>query len=458
MMIGRINNLLDRLEIPFVLFWEFMLIIRMVSVYTLLPSTLDSGIFTVIAFVGACLLLRNGILWLMRKKKLDLLLVIFTIAMGVSSIASFTGLVANIKIIFWQMLFFFVVYELGNREDKRIFVYVEKLLIFLWFVLVSISLGMFLARFSYTMPLDKLYYGIRLGFFENRLYGVFVDPNYAATISVVALLFSIHLNTKTTSNLFKGFLGLNIAFQFLYVVLSGSRTAQIELFAAAIVLSFFISYSTMKNINGIKKIVKPALTAICVVLATGVLYIGTQKVSVTIINQIDQTTSVQRPEDDEGITLNREDVDTNSDSSNGRLKLWASAFEIFKTRKLVGTSPRNYVEYAQEHLPNTWISLKEQTPHNFFFYLLATTGLLGTIPFTLFILVKIFQSLATLFNMKTSKYFSFVYAVTIALVILISACLITDIVLVNKLGAMLFFLYLGRVNYRNTEIKKEELG
>lgn len=36
---------------------------------------------------------------------------------------------------------------------------------------------MFFIQYSYTAPLDKIYNGLRIGFFENRLYGVFADPN-----------------------------------------------------------------------------------------------------------------------------------------------------------------------------------------------------------------------------------------------------------------------------------------
>lgn len=460
MYLNKINGLLDRIEIPFLLFWEFMLIVRMVSVYSLLPSSFDSGIFSLIAIIGIALLLRTGILWLLKRKKLEFLLILFTIAIFVSSVVAFDGLLSNLKIIFWQMLYFFVVYEIGNRNEKKSFDYVEKLLVFTWFILVSIALGMFLMRYSRAIPLDKLYHGIRLGFFQNRLFGIFSDPNFAATISVITILFSAHLFVKSVK-IMKIFLLVNTLFQFIYIVLSGSRTAQLELFVVTISLAFFITYRLNLKGSFFKKYLLPVGISILTVAVVYIGYGGTQKISVAVINEINQ---MNEKEDiannfvsDDSIsdvptTLNRDDVTSNADASNGRFELWRSAYDIFRTRKLLGTSPRNYLQYAKTELPNTWIAVKEMTPHNFFFYLLATTGLLGTIPFILFLVIKIVNSLRQLIKANLKNYYEYLYYISVVLVVLVSACLLTDIVLVNKLGAFLFYLYMGKVNFMNNHI------
>ncbi|MEQ7178202.1 O-antigen ligase family protein [Enterococcus thailandicus] len=452
MILNNVNKVLDKAEMPFILFWEFMLIIRMVSLYSVIPSIFDSLIFGIIAIVGGCLLARNGILWILKKKKLDLLLIIFTLAMLISSLVSGTGLLSNIKIIFWQMLFFFVVYEMSSKKNTKLFEWFEKILVGLWFLLVTISLGMFLVRFSYTMPLDKLYYGVRLGFIENRLYGVFVDPNYAATISMISLLFSIHLYFQTNHKVFKSFLIVSSLFQYFYIVLSGSRTAQIELFAVIVISGFFLTFYFRKSNSLLKRTLHSTIIAFVLFLISMFLFVGTQKASVVLINSIDQHTIIKKHSTHEKeLSLQRKDVGEDADISNSRFKLWNSAFEIFESKKLLGTSPKNMFSYAKENLPQTWIAQKEQTPHNFFFYLLATTGLLGTIPFTLFLVIKIVQTLINLWKLKIKHYTRYLYWANIALVVLISACLITDIVLVNKLGAMVFFLYLGRLTYNNLE-------
>ncbi|PZL70281.1 O-antigen ligase domain-containing protein [Enterococcus plantarum] len=454
-MIKKANEILDKVEIPFILVWEFMLILRMISTYSLIPSKFDSIIFTIISLVGGLLLIRNGVDWFQKRQRPSVLLLLFTLVLIVTSVINRqTGLTANFKLIIWQVLLFFVVYEIGKKNQKKLFKLVEKILVFTWLVLVIISLGMFFVQFKYTAPLDKLYYGIRMGFVENRLYGVFVDPNYAATISVVAICFSLHLFTEAKVKLYKGLLIVSVILEFLFVVLSGSRTATIEIMAITVVWVFFYFYYNKKSTALIQRLIYSAVVSLIAVVALFLLMDVTQKVSVVSAEAVSKVIVIKNVEKD-NISLDRPDTGEDADISNSRFKLWNSAFEIFETKPLVGTSPKGMIPYAKKHLSNTWISIKEQTPHNFMFYLLATTGLLGTIPFMIFILYNVFKSLRTLFKMNTRNYTEYLFQSLIVLTILISACLITDIVLVNRLGAMMFFLYIGRLNSKNEKETSE---
>ncbi|WP_430597492.1 O-antigen ligase family protein [Enterococcus sp. AZ177] len=454
-MIKKANEILDKVEIPFILVWEFMLILRMISTYSLIPSKFDSIIFTIISLVGGLLLIRNGVDWFQKRQRPSVLLLLFTLVMIVSSIVNGpTGLVANFKLIIWEVLFFFVVYELGKKNQKDLFKLVEKVLVFTWLILVIISLGMFFVQFKYTAPLDKLYYGIRMGFVENRLYGVFVDPNYAATISVVAICFSLHLFKEAKSKLYKGILIASIIFEFFFVVLSGSRTATVEILGITVVWVFFYSYYSKRTTVILKRLVISSVLTVVAVVGLYLTMEVTQKVSLVSAKAVSKVIVI-KSNDQDNISLDRPDTGEDSDISNSRFKLWNSAFEIFESTPVIGTSPKGILPYAQKNLPNTWISQKEQTPHNFFFFLLATTGVLGTIPFILFVLYNMIKTLITLFKMNTRNYKEYLFQSLIVLTILISACLITDIVLVNRLGAMMFFLYIGRLNSKNEKETSE---
>ncbi|MGX7203432.1 hypothetical protein BCR22_13760 [Enterococcus plantarum] len=454
-MIKKANEILDKVEIPFILVWEFMLILRMISTYSLIPSKFDSIIFTIISLVGGLLLIRNGVDWFQKRQRPSVLLLLFTLVMIVSSIVNGpTGLVANFKLIIWEVLFFFVVYELGKKNQKDLFKLVEKVLVFTWLILVIISLGMFFVQFKYTAPLDKLYYGIRMGFVENRLYGVFVDPNYAATISVVAICFSLHLFKEAKSKLYKGILIASIIFEFFFVVLSGSRTATVEILGITVVWVFFYSYYSKRTTVLLKRLVISSVLTVVAVVGLYLTMEVTQKVSLVSAKAVSKVIVI-KSNDQDNISLDRPDTGEDSDISNSRFKLWNSAIEIFESTPVIGTSPKGILPYAQKNLPNTWISQKEQTPHNFFFFLLATTGVLGTIPFILFVLYNMIKTLITLFKMNTRNYKEYLFQSLIVLTILISACLITDIVLVNRLGAMMFFLYIGRLNSKNEKETSE---
>ncbi len=73
----------------------------------------------------------------------------------------------------------------------------------------------------------KIYNGLRIGFLKNRLYGVFADPNFAATISVVSMILSsvITFFQTTFEKKWKWLLIMNTLIQWIYITLSGSRTA-----------------------------------------------------------------------------------------------------------------------------------------------------------------------------------------------------------------------------------------
>ncbi len=444
-MIKKIDEVLDKTEVPFILFWEFMLIVRMVSLYSMIPSKIDSIIFTLISFVGGMLFLRNGIKWLQKKQKFSFLLILFALALVATSILNGpSGIVANFKLIIWQLLFFFVVFEIGEKNYKKLFPLVEKVLVITWFVLIIISLSMFFIQFSYTAPLDKLYYGIRMGLVENRLYGVFVDPNYGATISVVTIFVSLHLFKEAKKQFYKVFIIISVVCEFLFVILSGSRTALIEIMVASLVVCFFSFYYKKRKSPLLKKIVYSTIIGLLVTSGIYLLMNVTQKAAIISANSISKIIVLKK--DETKISLDRKDVDENSDVSNSRFKLWGSAFEIFEQTPIIGTAPKNMVPYAQKHLPKTWIAKKEQTPHNFIFYLLATTGLIGTIPFVIFIVFNIIKVLIHLFKLDIFDYKEYLFQCSMVLIILISACLITDVVLVNKLGTMIFYLYLGKLN------------
>src|SRR5699024_5838668 len=131
-------------------------------------------------------------------------------------------------------------------------------------VLTSIALYLFFAHVNFSMPVKTLYYGMRIGFYENRLYGIFVDPNYACTISLICILFAIRniiKNKKIIQRTLYSFIAL---IQFSYVALSGSRSGIIQLMAATFFGVFFVylykNYTNRKFVA--TKLVQAVLSAI----------------------------------------------------------------------------------------------------------------------------------------------------------------------------------------------------
>lgn len=464
------KKMCDKVELLLIILWECLLIIRTVSLYSLLPSRLDTLLFSIISLLGIVVLVKNSIEWIYRKRKYDIFLIIFIVAALISSIYFGSGIIiGNIKIIFWQVLLIFVIYE--NGKFGKYFSIVEKILVYVWFGLIFISLTLFFTKVSITIPLSKLYYGIRFGFVENRLFGVFVDPNYAATISVIVVLISLSFIRKTASLIQRIFLIVNIILQIFYIALSGSRTALVEIVICLFVGVFFLTVQKNKRIITIVKGI--ALSAISVVVIVSIINM-TQNLSLKIANAYNTPKIIQNYvdgvnskrinkndkiviEDKKHVDLNRKDVENNSDISNNRFNLWKSAFEIFKEAPILGTSPRGLIPFAQKNMPDTLIGKNGQSPHNFFFYSLAAVGLLGTIPLILFLISNIIRTIINLWNSNDLYNSDFLFTVLVTLALLISGSLLPDLVFFNKLGSFLFWMYLGKVvnqNKKNESIKR----
>lgn len=462
-----LEKICNRIELSLIVIWECLLIFRMINLYSLLPSKLDTIIFSLISILGIIILTKNSIEWIYKRRKYDVFLIIFILAALISSVFFGSGIIiGNMKIIFWQILLIFVIYE--NGKTGKYFSIIENILIHAWFILVLISIVLFFSKISMTIPLSKLYYGIRFGFVENRLFGVFVDPNYAATISVVVVLISLSMFKKGKNVPTKIFLLANTILQLLYISLSGSRTALVEIIVAVFFGIFFI---LLKGKHKIKNIIKSIGVSLISVLVIVVIINLTQTLSLKIVNSYNTPigiqnyiTAINNPsesnkknnivvENDKSIDLERKDVKNNNDISNNRFRLWKSAFEIFKETPVLGTSPRGLIPFAQRELPETLIGKNGQSPHNFFFYSLASIGLLGTIPLVLFFLYNITRTIINLWGAHNIYNYDFLIRVLVTLILLISGSLLPDLIFFNKLGAFLFWLYFGNIVSQNKRIK-----
>lgn len=185
---------------------------------------------------------------------------------------------------------------------------------------------------------------------------------FSSTISVVVIILIIY-SLRIKKGKLQSFLSyLAIIFQLAYIQLSGSRTGLIVL-----LLSIFVfSFSSLLNLDFwikkkyLSKWLGSLFSALLIVILSYFLleafkYILSLLPSVLFKEEHRILKDI--PKKDGGkISLERSDVENNSDASNGRLGLWKSGFELFKTNILFGTSPKGIFEYAKEVLPTTFIA------------------------------------------------------------------------------------------------------
>ncbi|EOB3455577.1 O-antigen ligase family protein [Enterococcus hirae] len=458
----QFHSIGQKIALPYIVFFELVLICRMVSVYSTLPPKIDSIFSMIIMLLSGVIFLSHFLPMILEKKKIKIeyWLIVFIVILAISTLLNREyAFTENIKLIIWQCIFFFCVFEVGRENNKKLFTVFETILLVVWSALVLFSLYLFFARVSFSTPVKSLYYGMRIGFFENRLYGIFVDPNYATTISLVCIIFALR-KAIFNQKLWVKVLSIFVMFvQFSYISLSGSRSGMIQLVVAAFfgVFFFYLFYQSKKNQSLVLKVVGATVLA---AISSAVVFGGVSLMKtgyVNVANRVEITSpkvvdffekdSEKKISDEKLVTTERPDVVENKDISNSRFALWKSATELMRLEPIFGTTPKGFVAIAKAKIPETHIAKTGQTPHSAFFYLLAATGISGTIVFVLFLLSKMWQSLRILFATKQKNYLEFLIDNQIVLIILVSSLLITEIILTRRSATFIFWLYLGKLQY-----------
>lgn len=462
----KLSSYNKELNRAFLLTYEVALLARTIILYSLIDSRFDTLLFSAITVFGAIVFLSNVMVWIRDRKLPNIWLSLFILAMIISSLLNGrTNLFGNFRLIAWQGILFFIVFYSASKNDKKMVQYFENIFFIFSGITIFISLLMFVTKLSYVAPLSKIYYGFRLGFVENRLYGVFVEPNFAANMSpVVILLILKRILGDQLSRAKKISFGILAFLNFCYIVLSGSRTVLVESIVIVMIGAFFVSYSKYALVGLVKRWgISLLIGLVSVTIFTGAYY-GFKSVAPYLslpngisLNQLAGKTHDTNLEDnkDKELSLKREDVSNQEDASNGRIRLWKSAIEIFQSSPIYGTSPRNLVNYAEKNLPDTRIAHSKQTPHNFLLFTLAGTGLIGIIPLLIFLVTEFIGIGKALFHNNNIENINFLICSLIAISSVIFGLLMPDIIFENRIGALCFWLYLGTASYQKQFIGKE---
>lgn len=376
---------------------------RSINVYSLIPSVIDSAVFSILAVIGGVLILQNVIMFLRKRDHLEysLLLMIFVIIMGIASLLNMRyGIFGNLKAIVWSAIYFFVIYGFAVNSSLPKKFYDRLIQIFMWiyFVVTVGSLGMYLLQYSYFKP-GNLETRTRIGFLESRLFGLYGDPNFAGMFCVIAIIIGVYL-LVTHINLFpRWFLYVNTVLQFFMLILTGSRSAMLlGEGLLALVVGVMVYY--LRSLDRLTALLRILFGVVAAIVTFIVAYLAVDAIKLALQQLPPLFQAFQhRPAGDkvkEVVSLKRADVADNSDISNMRFSIWGSAFDVFKQNWLFGVSPRNMVAFAKDRLPHSLIAMQGFKTHNAFIDVLASTGITGLITVLIFTFkkgVEVFQSI-----------------------------------------------------------------
>ena len=116
---------------------------------------------------------------------------------------------------------------------------------------------------------------------------------------------------------------------------------------------------------------------------------------------------------------------------------------------MTGITFRNYIPYAKENLPNTYIVHNDQglfpSMHNSFVDILVSQGILGFIIILCFIVSVLIVLLRGIFKTQGEIYRYNVFLLVSFIPILVSMMFYSETFYMNTGGAFLFWAFLGYV-------------
>lgn len=423
------------------------------------PAKVDQLIFFVLSALGVTLIFYDLLCDKILFKTVNISwLCLFLISVSISSILSLKyGLMDNINSIILLTIEFFIFYAIDfSRSKEEIYkemFQIEHLIMIIWFLATIVTLIMFLTQYYYFKDLPNNEFA-RMGVIENRLFGIFNDPNYAAVTALIMIVFSIKNFTKTTNKLVKTFYIINIVFEFIYIILSGSRTAEIAM-GAAVIVGVFFAFRFMfknKNMSRLKCFLLCLGYTLLVLITIFITYMLLKKCLAylpPLFSKHNANTPL-RP-----VSFRRSDVEDSTDISNLRFKIWGSALELFMSKPIFGVSVKHIVLYARDQFPLGFIAEKGYTGHSFYINVISCTGIVGSILIFGFIIKNLITIFKAIFSIKNKEqYFNILFSFIPIIILLCSGFFLNEIIFVNTLGAIIFWLYLGYTMYFINENNK----
>ena len=404
----------------------------------------------------------------LKIKTIEYLLLFFAFNIITSILVISYGYSTNIKNALIFYIYFLTVFPIftgiTREEGKKIYDYFFYTVTVLNTFGVLVSLIQFLLLKGYRVHDYKGLY-IRQGFVESRLFGILASPNYLSLISLIVIIFLV-LKVCSFEKVYRYISIVAIVLNFIYIVLSGSRTAFICMMIAAVIYSIVMFYQK----GNVKSLLKVAL-AIVVVLFS---YKAVNFTSEQYLKYNKERLEVQDKKlENKDNNLSLERTDTSEENiSNNRFAIWKSTASFVPKKPIFGYSGGNWYEIGKKMNPDEYIIKEHYLTHNGYLEILFYNGLVGFISMGIFVLSFFISMVKRIFRDKKEDLVNkdLLSMIMILMVILVSNLFLSSTFYGISLLGIILFLMAGyfysivstdKSNFKKLdidEIKEVELG
>ena len=404
----------------------------------------------------------------LKIKTIEYLLLFFAFNIITSILVISYGYSTNIKNTLIFYIYFLTVFPIftgiTREEGKKIYNYFFYTVTVLNTFGVLVSLIQFVLLKGYRVHDYKGLY-IRQGFVESRLFGILASPNFLSLISLIIIIFLV-LKICSFEKGYRFISIVAIVLNFIYIVLSGSRTAFICMMIAAVIYSIVTFYKK----GNVKSLLKVAL-AIVVVLFS---YKAVNFTSEQYLKYNKERLEVQDKKlENKDNNLSLERTDTSEENiSNNRFAIWKSTASFVPKKPIFGYSGGNWYEIGKKINPDEYIIKEHYLTHNGYLEILFYNGLAGFISMGIFVLSFFISMVKRIFRDKKEDLVNkdLLSIVMILMVILVSNLFLSSTFYGISLLGIILFLMAGyfysivstdKSNFKKLdidEIKEVELG
>ena len=404
----------------------------------------------------------------LKIKTIEYLLLFFAFNIITSILVISYGYSTNIKNALIFYIYFLTVFPIftgiTREEGKKIYNYFFYTVTVLNTFGVLVSLIQFVLLKGYRVHDYKGLY-IRQGFVESRLFGILASPNYLSLISLIIIIFLV-LKICSFEKVYRFISIVAIVLNFIYIVLSGSRTAFICMMIAAVIYSIVMFYKK----GNVKSLLKVAL-AIVVVLFSYKAVNFTSEQYLKFNKERLEVQDKKLENKDNNLSLERTDT-SEENISNNRFAIWKSTASFVPKKPIFGYSGGNWYEIGKKTNPGEYIIKEHYLTHNGYLEILFYNGLAGFISMGIFVLSFFISMVKRIFRDKKEDLVNkdLLSIVMILMVILVSNLFLSSTFYGISLLGIILFLMAGyfysivstdKSNFKKLdidEIKEVELG
>lgn len=365
---------------------------RFTILHALVENTVNAFLFVFAGFFGLFLFSIDFFFYRnYQKMKCYPVYAVFILCAAISSALNYQyGITSNLSTLVWlvvQMGLFATMGQLFTRQQ-----YHRWLTLFftfsglIWGIASAVSVWQYIFVPGYRIAMNGRL--IRQSLYDNRLFGVFIDPNLGAFVAFLVIWGMVYLMRRFSSRILRAIAAANCLVQLIYIILSGSRSTEVCMICS---LSYTVILLLIKYFKKRKKqpalLIRAASYILAPILCTLVMA-GSFHLFKTGVSHL---ASVMAPEKHiSKEELKRTDIEGNE--SNNRIDIWKGYLFLMKDKPLFGVSPRNAWNYADREHPGSYIAEHHYDVHNAYVAVLACMGAAGF----LVLLVMIFCFLKTL--------------------------------------------------------------